>query len=100
SDEIHPFLSGECVPRWHYGTVQATGNGVVKIFVGGEGSRRGGSAFENRGGEVPWPWVDPLSGFTVAIAHHPVADHAITTVVHCAVRGTCGQVAHVGGGGR
>src|SRR5262245_40207058 len=67
-DQIHPLLSCERVPGWHDGTVQATRNGVVQVFIGGECSRRGGSAFEDGSGEIPRPWIDPLCGFSVTVS--------------------------------
>ncbi len=51
-DQVGALFFGERVPRRHVGAIQASRNGVVEVFIGGQCPRGGGTALENAQREV------------------------------------------------
>ena len=75
--------------------VKSATDGVVEIFVSGQGAGRGGSALEGCGSEVAGLGIDPLRVLAVAVAERPVTADAKTPIEFLPARGMTSQMANM-----
>src|SRR5713226_2906525 len=93
--EVGALLLSEGAPLRHVRTIEAAGDGVEKILVGGQGSRRSGSALEYAQLEVAGLGVNPGETLAVSIAQRAMANYAVAAVVTLGVLGMAGDVSDV-----
>src|SRR5579859_711922 len=94
-NQIGALLPGERAPLRHIGAVKAAGDGVKQILVGGQRSRRGGTAFKNPQLEVARLGVYPRKAFALSVSSFAVAADAIAAVVPFRVFSMAGNFSDV-----
>jgi len=88
-------LLGEDIPDRHVGVDEAAPDGVVDIFIGGQGAGRSGAALESGDGEVSRLGIEPNGVLTIGISVVAVTTGAIAAVVVLRVGGMAGDIADV-----
>src|SRR5580658_9165581 len=93
--QVRAFLLGERAPLRHIRAVHPAGDSVEKIFVGGQGSGRSGTAFEYAELEVARLGINPREALAVSVAIIAMAHNAITPIVTLGILGVAGDLSDV-----
>src|SRR5579863_5365999 len=98
--EVSALLLGKGAPLWHSRAVEAAGDSIEQILVGGQGSGGSGTALEYAQLKIarlgPGGGIKPQSNLAVTIAILPVTHDAVATVIGFGILGVTGNVSDVG----